>query len=157
MGNGARALAPAPFLRPRRSRPPPLSWVNSNWRGFHSPRRLYEALRKQAETQGWTYLTGQRRLRKIPNVQYDVPFQYTNGNTNWDDSYGFNGATDRYDWKLVGKKEVYIPYNNNNMTYVEDLDQLMGPQYVNPDHVRFVQERWLNEVTGQDESMKWPD
>ncbi|HSI56160.1 MAG TPA: DUF1329 domain-containing protein [Ideonella sp.] len=89
------------------------------------------------ETQGWTFLTGQRRLRKIPNVQYDVPFTYTNGNTNWDDSYGFNGATDRYDWKLVGKKEIYVPYNNNNMTHVEDLDQLMGPQYVNPDHVRF--------------------
>ncbi|HSV45271.1 MAG TPA: DUF1329 domain-containing protein, partial [Ramlibacter sp.] len=25
------------------------------------------------ETNGWTYLTGQRRLRKIPTVQYDVP------------------------------------------------------------------------------------
>ena len=24
----------------------------------------------------------------------------------------FNGAPDRYDWKLIGKKEVYIPYNS---------------------------------------------
>jgi hypothetical protein len=100
------------------------------------------------ETQGWTFLTGQRRLRKIPNVQYDVPFPYTSGNTNFDDSYGFNGATDRYDWKLLGKKEVFIPYNNNNMTHVADLDQLMGPQFVNPDHVRFELHRvWVVEAT----------
>ena len=24
----------------------------------------------------------------------------------------FSGAPDRYDWKLVGKKEMYIPYNS---------------------------------------------
>ena len=89
------------------------------------------------ETNGWTYFTGQRRLRKVPNVQYDVPFSNTSGNTNFDDNYGFNGATDRYDWTLVGKKEMYVPYNTNNINYVEDLDKLMGPQFVNPEHVRF--------------------
>lgn len=89
------------------------------------------------ETNGWTYFTGQRRLRKVPNVQYDVPFSITSGNTNFDDNYGFNGATDRYDWKLVGKKEMFVPYNTNNINYVEDLDKLMGPQFVNPDFVRF--------------------
>lgn len=100
------------------------------------------------ETNGWTYFTGQRRLRKVPNVQYDVPFPYTSGNTNYDDSYGFNGATDRYDFKLLGKKEMVIPYNNNNMTHVEDLDKLLGPQYVNPDHVRFEPHRvWVVEAT----------
>jgi hypothetical protein len=100
------------------------------------------------ETNGWTYFTGQRRLRKVPNVQYDVPFPYTSGNTNYDDAYGFNGATDRYDWKLVGKKEMYVPYNNNSIAQVEDLDKLLGPQYVNPDHVRFEPHRvWVVEAT----------
>jgi hypothetical protein len=100
------------------------------------------------ETNGWTYFTGQRRLRKVPNVQYDVPFPYTSGNTNYDDAYGFNGATDRYEWKLVGKKEMFIPYNNNNMAHVEDLDKLMGPQFVDPDHVRFESHRvWIVEGT----------
>ncbi len=100
------------------------------------------------ETQGWTYFTGQRRLRKIPNVQYDVPFPFTSGNTNYDDSFGFNGATDRYDWKLAGKKEMFIPYNNNDIAHVADLDKLMGPQYVNPDHVRFELHRvWVIDGT----------
>ncbi|HSW06747.1 DUF1329 domain-containing protein [Aquabacterium sp.] len=100
------------------------------------------------ETQGWTYFTGQRRLRKIPNVQYDVPFNITSGNTNFDDNYGFNGATDRYDWKLVGKKEMFVPYNNNNINLVDDLDKLMGPNFVNPDHVRFELHRvWVVDAT----------
>ena len=100
------------------------------------------------ETVGYTFLTGQRRLRKIPNVQHDVPFSYTSGVTNWDDSYGFNGATDRYDWKLVGKKELYIPYNNNNTYHVSDLDKVLGPQYMNPDHVRWELHRvWVVDAT----------
>ncbi|WP_020655123.1 DUF1329 domain-containing protein [Massilia niastensis] len=100
------------------------------------------------DTNGWTFLTGQRRLRKIPSVQYDVPFPYTSGVTNYDDAYGFNGATDRYDWKLVGKKEIYIPYNNNNFARVTDLEKVVGPQYVNPDHVRWELHRvWVVDAT----------
>ncbi len=100
------------------------------------------------ETQGWTYFTGQRRLRKIPNVQYDVPFPYTSGNTNYDDAYGFNGATDRYEWVLVGKREMYVPYNNNNLADEPDLDKLLGPQFANPDFVRFEAHRvWVVDAT----------
>jgi hypothetical protein len=33
------------------------------------------------------------------------------GLSTYDDAWLFNGAMDRYDWKLVGKKEMYIPYN----------------------------------------------
>ena len=38
----------------------------------------------------------------------------------------FNGALDRFDWKLVGKKEMYIPYNSYKphraTTKVSDAD-----------------------------------
>jgi hypothetical protein len=96
----------------------------------------------------WTYLTGQRRLRKTPNVQYDVPFPYTSGMTNFDDANGFLGAMDRYDWKLVGKKEMYIPYNTAGLHHVADLDKVIGPQYVNPDVLRHELHRvWVVEAT----------
>jgi hypothetical protein len=96
----------------------------------------------------WTYLTGQRRLRKTPNVQYDVPFPYTSGMTNFDDANGFGGAMDRYDWKLVGKKELYIPYNTAGIHHVQDLNKVMGPQYVNPDVLRHELHRvWVVEAT----------
>lgn len=99
------------------------------------------------KTDAWTYLTGQRRLRKTPNVQYDVPNNFTSGIINFDDGNGFNGAIDRYDWKLVGKQELYVPYNNNNLAYA-DLKDLIQPSFVNPNYTRWELHRvWVVEAT----------
>lgn len=59
----------------------------------------------------WQYNPGQRRLRRAPNVAYDNPGTGADGLRTNDQTDTFNGATDRYTWKIVGKKEVYIPYN----------------------------------------------
>lgn len=98
--------------------------------------------------QGYTYFTGQRRLRKIPNVQYDTPFPFTAGNTNYDDAWGFTGATDRYEWKLVGKKELYVPYNNNAFAQAKDSETVLGAQYIPPELVRHELHRvWVVDAT----------
>ncbi|SMH62801.1 DUF1329 domain-containing protein [Azospirillum agricola] len=60
----------------------------------------------------WTYNPGQRRVLRAPSVSYDSPGTGTDGLRTMDDYDGFNGAPDRFDWKLVGKKEMIIPYNN---------------------------------------------
>ncbi len=59
----------------------------------------------------WLYNPGQRRVRRAPNVAYDNPGNGADGLRTNDQLDMFNGATDRYTWKLVGKKEMYIPYN----------------------------------------------
>ena len=59
----------------------------------------------------WLYNPGQRRVRRAPNVAYDNPGNGSDGLRTNDQLDGFNGATDRYTWKLVGKKEMLIPYN----------------------------------------------
>ena len=59
----------------------------------------------------WQYNPGQRRLRRAPNVAYDNPGTGADGLRTNDQTDTFNGATDRYTWKIVGKKEMYIPYN----------------------------------------------
>ncbi|MEQ1440363.1 DUF1329 domain-containing protein [Fontimonas sp. SYSU GA230001] len=59
----------------------------------------------------WQYNPGQRRLRRAPNVAYDNPGTGADGLRTNDQTDTFNGATDRYTWKIVGKKEVYIPYS----------------------------------------------
>ena len=59
----------------------------------------------------WIYIPGTRRVRRAPTVGYDTP-DGPGGLLTVDDNVGFNGAMDRYDWKLIGKKEVYIPYHN---------------------------------------------
>ncbi|WP_137885435.1 DUF1329 domain-containing protein [Pseudomonas sp. 2FE] len=66
--------------------------------------------------QAWGYNAGQRRVRRAPNLAYDTPIAAADGLRTADDTDMFNGAPDRYDWKLVGKKEIYIPYNNYKVT-----------------------------------------
>ncbi len=98
--------------------------------------------------QAWTYLPGQRRLRRTPNVQYDVPSPFTSGVTNYDEQNGFQGSIDRYDWKIVGKRELFVPYNNNNFLNAIGLDQVLKPQSANTDLMRWELHRtWVLEGT----------
>ncbi|MBM3114081.1 DUF1329 domain-containing protein [Pseudomonas sp. P66] len=60
----------------------------------------------------WLYNAGQRRVRRAPQVAYDGPATAADGLATSDNYDMFNGAPDRYDWELVGKKEMYIPYNS---------------------------------------------
>ncbi|SFF62012.1 Protein of unknown function [Fontimonas thermophila] len=60
----------------------------------------------------WQYSPGQRRIRRAPNVAYDNPSTASDGLRTNDQLDGYNGATDRYTWKLLGKKEMIIPYNS---------------------------------------------
>lgn len=51
--------------------PAALTWVNSHWRSFDSPRKLYEALGKQATAHSWTIPGEQwlyRKWRKLPAI-----------------------------------------------------------------------------------------
>lgn len=65
----------------------------------------------KGERQAWIYNAGQRRVRRAPDVAYDNVDDGTEGMRTTDQFFGFNGGLDRYDWKLVGKKEIYVPYN----------------------------------------------
>ncbi|WP_049339428.1 DUF1329 domain-containing protein, partial [Stutzerimonas stutzeri] len=59
--------------------------------------------------QAWIYNAGQRRVRRAPQVAYDGPGTASDGMRTTDNFDMFSGAPDRYDWKLIGKKELYIP------------------------------------------------
>ncbi len=88
--------------------------------------------------QAWTYNPGQRRVRLAPQVVYDSPGTASDGLRTNDDFLMFNGATDRYEWKLAGKKEMYIPYNSyklsgNTIKYAE----ILKPGHINTDHARY--------------------
>ncbi len=88
--------------------------------------------------QAWGYNAGQRRVRRAPNLAYDTPIAAADGLRYADDTDMYNGAPDRYNWKLLGKKEIFIPYNNydlssNNLTYKE----ILKPGHINPDFTRY--------------------
>jgi hypothetical protein len=74
---------------------------------------VHETLNQVKEPRlAWLYNAGQRRVRRAPQVSYDGPGTASDGLRTTDNFDMFNGAPDRYDWKLNGKKEIYIPYNS---------------------------------------------
>ncbi len=86
----------------------------------------------------WQYNPGQRRLRRAPNVGYDNPGNGADGLRTNDQTDTFNGAMDRYTWKLLGKKEMLIPYNayrihSDKVKY----DDLVRPGHINQDYSRY--------------------
>lgn len=84
----------------------------------------------------WQYLVGQRRVRRAPSVAYDTPDFVTSGVGFFDEAFMMFGPVDHYDFKLVGKQELYIPYNNNRAASAP-VDKLIGPKFLNPDIVRW--------------------
>jgi len=59
----------------------------------------------------WVYSPGQRRVKRAPQILYDNPLTASDGLATTDQKFGFNGPTDRFDWELIGRKEIYVPYN----------------------------------------------
>ncbi|WP_166362027.1 DUF1329 domain-containing protein [Pseudomonas akapageensis] len=94
----------------------------------------------------WQYLPGQRRVKLAPSLAYDTPNPGTAGAGTYDDVFVFNGALDRYDWKLVGKQEMIVPYNTYKLTYAQDPKSLTTSNHLAPDMVRWEKHRvWVVE------------
>ena len=94
------------------------------------------------------YLPGQRRVKVAPDLAHDTPNPGTAGATTFDDTFIFNGSMDRFDFKLVGKKEMFVPYNAYAAVYQAKQDDLLKPNHLNPDLVRWEQHRvWVVEAT----------
>lgn len=97
--------------------------------------------------QVWQYLTGQRRVRRTPSFDYDLPNFVTSGFNFVDETFLFIGSLDRYNWKLLGKKEMFVPYNTQRF-HTEKVNQVLGAQHLNPDTLRWELHRvWVVEAT----------
>jgi hypothetical protein len=95
----------------------------------------------------WQLLNGQGRVRKSPEVAYDTPASQTDGLANYDEYYGFHGSLQKYDWKYLGKKEMYIPYHNNAMFGLPG-EPVHLANFLDPKVVRWELHRvWVVEAT----------
>jgi len=95
----------------------------------------------------WQYLVGQRRVRKAPSVAYDTPDSVTSGIGLFDEAFMLFGPIDKHELKLVGKRELYVPYNNNRAAGAKVAD-LVTPNTLNPELVRWELHRvWEVEAT----------
>lgn len=86
----------------------------------------------------WVYNAGQRRVRRAPQVAYDGPGTAADGLRTADNFDMFNGSPDRYSWELIGKKEMYIPYNSYKLDQKGiKYDDIIKPGHINPDLTRY--------------------
>jgi hypothetical protein len=101
--------------------------------------------------QSWQYDPGIRRVRRAPNVGYDNPSSGASGGLRVnDDSRMFNGGTDRYQWTIIGKRELFIPYHNyaisDPATTLAKLTETIG--HPNPEALRYELHRvWVLEAS----------
>ena len=100
----------------------------------------------------WIFNPGLGRVNKAPDVGYDNPYIGTDGEQFNDQVDMFNGALDRYTWKLVGKKEMYIAYNSFliNAPLIKYKD-IIRPGHINQNLSRYELHRvWIVEATIRD-------
>ncbi len=109
-----------------------------NWQPINIKRNSFAA---------WRLLPREHRVRKAPGISYDVPDADAAGFVSLDEYYVFFGGLDRYNFRLVGKKEMYVPYNNNRL-YSRSVSDILGRTHANPDDLRYELHRvWVVDGT----------
>jgi len=111
---------------------------------------VHEPVDQVAEQRSaWIYNAGQRRVRRAPDLAYDGVNDGSEGMIVTDQVDGYNGAPDRYDWKLVGKREIYVPYNTYRLSDKSlKYKEIIGKGTINSDLVRYELHRvWVIEGT----------
>jgi hypothetical protein len=110
---------------------------------------VHESLNQVVQPRkAWVYRPGQRRVVRAPNIAYDSPSGGTDGMHVADMRDMFNGALDRFDWELLGKREMYVPYNAYRLDGADlDYDSLALPGHLDPQHLRYELHRvWVVEA-----------
>jgi Protein of unknown function (DUF1329) len=109
-----------------------------NWQPINTRRFNFAA---------WRLLPGEHRARRAPSISYDVPDPDAEGFVSLDEYYIFFGGLDHYDFKLLGKKEMFVPYNNNRL-YGRPVREVLGRAHADPDDLRYELHRvWVVEGT----------
>ena len=97
----------------------------------------------------WIFSPGLGRVNRAPDVGFDNPAIGTDNEQFYDQVDVYNGALERYTWKLVGKKEVLIPYNSwimNSPTF--KYADLIQPGHIAQDYARYELHRcWVVDAT----------
>ncbi|MFP6862134.1 DUF1329 domain-containing protein [Pseudomonas sp.] len=96
----------------------------------------------------WRFNRGERRVRRLPMLAYDTLQPDTNGMATADVVDSYNGAPDRYEWTLVGKQEMLVPYNSYAVHQKGiPYDNILRSNTVNPELLRYELHRvWVVEA-----------
>lgn len=97
----------------------------------------------------WQYNPGQRRVMRAPELGYDSFDGLSDGLRTYDMYDMYSGASDRYDWKLLGKKEMLVAYNTYTLADRSlQYSDIVKPEHLNQDLIRYETHRvWVVEAT----------
>jgi Protein of unknown function (DUF1329) len=102
----------------------------------------------KADSTTWFYSPGQRRVRIAPEFKYDMPVASYGGAIDFDEITYYQGQPDRFDFKLIGKKEMFIGYNNYKLSGVIPVEKILETKFQNPDVLRYEKHRvWVVDAT----------
>ncbi len=103
----------------------------------------------QPGSETFYYFPGQRRVRRMPSYAYDSPQIGMENQYTVDEPYVFNGTLDRFDWKIVGKKTMVVPYNVfGAYQFNAKTDDVLKPDFIDPSARRYEEHRvWVIEAT----------
>ncbi len=96
----------------------------------------------------WGFNAGTRKVRRAPQIGYEMPLASADGLITADDLDMFNGAPDRFEWHFLGKKEMLIPYNSYRLDSPDlTYEQMLKAGHIDPELARFELHRvWVVEA-----------
>ncbi len=96
----------------------------------------------------WRFSRGERRVRRLPMLAYDALQPDTSGMAIADQVDSYNGAPDRYEWTLIGKQEMLVPYNSYAVHQKGiPYDTILQEKTLNPQLLRYELHRvWVVEA-----------
>ena len=115
---------------------------------------VHETLNQNSRSGGeprlaWGYNAGQRRVRRAPNLAFDSPVAEASGLHAVDEIDMYNGTPERFNWKLKGRQEIYVPYNSYSLASDKlQYKDILQTGHLNPDYTRYELHRvWVVEAT----------
>ncbi|MBN3846757.1 MULTISPECIES: DUF1329 domain-containing protein [Burkholderiaceae] len=101
------------------------------------------------DTETYYYFPGQRRVRRMPAYTHDAPAIGFENQYLIDEVNMFFGSIDRFNWRLVGKREMIVPYDSFGMYNFNDkLHDVATPNGIAANHRRYEVHRvWVVEAT----------
>ena len=97
----------------------------------------------------WVYNPGQRRVRRAPDVAFDNPGTNADNLRTADQFAMYNGSPQRYNWKLLGKREMYVAYNAYRLQDPSHkYSEILKKNHINQDLARYELHRvWVVDST----------
>jgi len=95
----------------------------------------------------WQLSPGQHFVGATSEVGGDTPAVGSDGLLQEDQLEGYNGSPARYEWKLAGKHEIYVPYNSYRLHDAAlSYSDLLAPHHLKPEVTRYELHRvWVLE------------